>query len=70
VPRRAKIMLLVRRAVAARRFCAAVGAHIVEWKHRSRSRRELLTLDEHELSDAGITHAEARTEGRKPFWRK
>jgi uncharacterized protein YjiS (DUF1127 family) len=36
---------------------------------RSRQRRQLLEMDDHELKDIGITRAEAELEGRKPIWK-
>jgi uncharacterized protein YjiS (DUF1127 family) len=39
------------------------------WLHRGRSRRILATLDDRELSDVGLTRAQARRESAKPFWR-
>lgn len=47
----------------------ALRALLREWRHRSRSRRELAELDEHLLKDVGITRDQARTEIDKPFWR-
>jgi uncharacterized protein YjiS (DUF1127 family) len=69
-PRRVKVTPFARSAVQARRFWVAVSAYIGEWRCRARSRRELLMLDDRELSDAGITRMEAIAEGTKPFWRK
>jgi uncharacterized protein YjiS (DUF1127 family) len=42
---------------------------IREWRRRTRSRRELLTLNEHMLKDIGITRVDAQYEAAKPFWR-
>lgn len=39
------------------------------FKHRSRSRRCLLKLDEQQLQDIGLSREQARREGLKPFWR-
>ncbi len=39
------------------------------WQTRAGERMHLLTLDDHELRDIGITRAEAEAEARKPFWR-
>ncbi|NYS61383.1 DUF1127 domain-containing protein [Vreelandella salicampi] len=35
-----------------------------------RSRRQLLALDDRLLEDIGITRAQARKEGHKPFWQQ
>jgi len=40
-----------------------------EWRRRSAERRALLTLDERDLHDIGITRADALWEAQKPFWR-
>ena len=39
------------------------------FKHRSRTRRCLLKLDEQQLCDIGLSREQARHEGLKPFWR-
>ncbi|MBY4675483.1 DUF1127 domain-containing protein [Marinobacterium arenosum] len=39
-----------------------------QWRHRARSRRQLLALDEQRLKDTGLSRAEALREGCKPFW--
>lgn len=36
---------------------------------RQRTRRELLLLNDRQLADIGLTRADARREGDKPFWR-
>ncbi|PYB94453.1 DUF1127 domain-containing protein [Pseudomonas fulva] len=36
---------------------------------RWHTRRALLQLSDHELRDVGLSWQEARSEGRKPFWR-
>jgi uncharacterized protein YjiS (DUF1127 family) len=41
-----------------------------EWRRRSHSRRELLTLDERDLSDVRLTRCDAAREANKPFWRE
>ena len=43
-------------------------AVIREWRHRARSRRELLALDDHMLKDIDITRVDALYEVAKPFW--
>ncbi|OKB67970.1 DUF1127 domain-containing protein [Serratia marcescens] len=35
---------------------------------RYRTRRSLLLLDDRQLADIGLTRAQARQEGGKPFW--
>ena len=55
------------------RFVAVLvrGADILSaWHERSRQRRALLALDDRMLKDIGISRAEARQEGRKPFWKE
>jgi uncharacterized protein YjiS (DUF1127 family) len=39
-----------------------------EWRRRSRSRRELMGLDEITLADVGLTRGTADMEATKPFW--
>jgi len=39
------------------------------WRRRSAERRALLTLNDRELRDIGITRTDALWEARKPFWR-
>jgi uncharacterized protein YjiS (DUF1127 family) len=55
-------------------LCVRWGAHtaacIAEWRRRARSRRDLLTLNDRELSDAHLTRCDALNEASKPFWKK
>jgi uncharacterized protein YjiS (DUF1127 family) len=37
---------------------------------RYQTRRALLLLSDEQLADIGLNRAQARHEGRKPFWRK
>lgn len=37
--------------------------------HRWQTRRTLLQLTDDELRDVGLSWEQARTEGRKPFWK-
>jgi uncharacterized protein YjiS (DUF1127 family) len=39
-----------------------------EWRRRSRSRQELMGLDEITLADVGLTRGTADMEATKPFW--
>ncbi|KJH85023.1 DUF1127 domain-containing protein [Pseudomonas sp. KSR10] len=39
------------------------------WHRRARTRRQLAALDEHQLSDIGISRSERMAELEKPFWR-
>jgi uncharacterized protein YjiS (DUF1127 family) len=41
---------------------------LIELRQRARSRYELMTLDDHALSDIGLTRADASNEAGKPFW--
>jgi uncharacterized protein YjiS (DUF1127 family) len=45
-----------------------VRAVVTEWRHRSRSRHELLTLREAELADLALTQSDAKAETSKWFW--
>ena len=40
-----------------------------EWHDRAKSRRALLAMDDHALSDIGISRATAEYEANLPFWR-
>ena len=40
-----------------------------EWRRRSRSRRELLTLGERDLHDVRLTRCDTMSETGKPFWK-
>jgi uncharacterized protein YjiS (DUF1127 family) len=51
-----------------RRWTSAAISTVVLWVERSRSRRVLATLDDHQLRDVGISRADARLESAKPFW--
>jgi uncharacterized protein YjiS (DUF1127 family) len=48
---------------------AAAWLPIANWIERSRQRKALSGLTEHELRDIGITRCEAARESDKPFWR-
>lgn len=39
------------------------------WRTRAKQRHHLMQLDDHLLSDIGISRAEAEREARKPFWK-
>jgi uncharacterized protein YjiS (DUF1127 family) len=41
---------------------------LTEWRQRARSRRELMSLDDRELWDVGLTRTDAGKECNKPFW--
>ncbi len=41
-----------------------------KWRHRSRSRAALATLDDRMLKDIGITRIDVWREVNKPFWRE
>lgn len=44
-------------------------ALLIEWRQRARSRLELMTLDDRELWDMGLTRMDANNEADKPFWK-
>jgi uncharacterized protein YjiS (DUF1127 family) len=48
---------------------AAAWILIALWIERSRQRRVLAGLTDHELRDVGITRYDAARECNKPFWR-
>ena len=39
-----------------------------EWLHRSRTRADILELDDHLLRDIGLTRLDVEAESRKHFW--
>ncbi len=41
---------------------------LVEWRHRARSRRELMGLNDRCLQDIGISRCTVDFEASKPFW--
>lgn len=41
-----------------------------EWHRRVHERNQLLTLDEHTLSDIGLSRSEQLYLANKPFWRE
>ena len=43
-------------------------ALFIEWRQRTRSRREIMKLSERDLSDMGLTRMDAFNETCKPFW--
>lgn len=40
------------------------------WSQRSRQRKQLAVLDEHLLSDIGVSYEDIWLEVNKPFWKK
>ena len=45
-----------------------VKQHLVEWRHRARSRAELEMLNDRVLQDIGMSRCTANFEASKPFW--
>jgi uncharacterized protein YjiS (DUF1127 family) len=45
-----------------------VTQRLVEWRHRARSRNELMGLSDRCLQDIGISRCTANFEASKPFW--
>lgn len=45
-----------------------VKQRFAEWRHRARSRAELINLSDRCLHDIGITRSTADFEASKPFW--
>jgi uncharacterized protein YjiS (DUF1127 family) len=45
-----------------------VKQRLVEWRHRARSRNELMGLSDRCLQDIGISRCTVEFEGSKPFW--
>ena len=53
----------------ARPSVVGLVATVERWLDRRSQRQALLALDETLLKDVGLSHAQAWTEGHKPFWR-
>jgi uncharacterized protein YjiS (DUF1127 family) len=49
-------------------FFTRVGSHLRKWRRSAVSRHELMTLDDRELRDIGLTRIDAENEAGKPFW--
>jgi uncharacterized protein YjiS (DUF1127 family) len=47
-----------------------ISEALCKWRHRSRSRAALATLDDRMLKDIGITRIDVWREVNKPFWRE
>jgi len=58
-----------RRASRMSEAAGGIAAKLLAWYDRARQRRALLSLSDQQLSDIGISRAEADGEGDKPFWR-
>jgi uncharacterized protein YjiS (DUF1127 family) len=42
---------------------------VLTWRERTKTRRQLVMLDDRLLKDIGITRLDAQGEAEKPFWR-
>ena len=49
---------------------AGIVATVAQWRHRSRDRAELASLDDRMLQDIGLTRGDAEFLANKPFWRE
>ena len=50
------------------RVLPALVATLVLWRQRRRTRQQLSILDDRALSDVGLSRAQQRIEGSRPFW--
>lgn len=41
---------------------------IVEWQRRAQSRNELMSLNDRDLQDIGVSRCTSSLEASKPFW--
>ncbi len=48
---------------------AELGRQLRTWRNRSRERIELAHMTDLDLSDIGLSRADAEIEAGKPFWR-
>ena len=46
-----------------------IADYVRLWRHRRKTRRALLRLDERLLRDIGVDRRDALQEAQKPFWR-
>jgi uncharacterized protein YjiS (DUF1127 family) len=53
----------------ARRALSATVLQLLLWQERATERHHLVTIEDHRLSDVGLTRAALAREIRKPFWR-
>ncbi len=53
---------------ADRTFWQRAASTVHLWDERSRQRRQLAELTDHQLYDIGVTRAEASAEAAKRFW--
>ena len=52
------------------RLAVAFATAVTTWDHNWRSRKVLKALEPHELSDVGLSRAEARREANKRFYQR
>jgi uncharacterized protein YjiS (DUF1127 family) len=55
-------------AASVRRLAASALDLVATWVQRSRERQQLQTLDDHALSDLGLSRGQVMHEIEKPFW--
>lgn len=53
---------------ALRRAGARLVLTLLQWQEMAQQRRRLQALDDRMLRDLGISRADARREGSRPFW--
>lgn len=51
------------------RWAVKFAVVVTQWDMKRRTRRQLARLDQHLLSDIGMTRDAACTEAARPFWR-
>lgn len=49
-------------------YARAIGRSLAEWRHRTRSRNELMTFSELELRDIGLNKSDVTVMASKWFW--
>ncbi len=50
------------------KFSGVAGHRFAEWRSQTRSRNELMDLDDHVLQDIGVARRSVSFEAAKPFW--
>jgi uncharacterized protein YjiS (DUF1127 family) len=50
------------------KFASKLTGRVSQWRHRMRSRQELMMLGDVDLADLSLSRSDARVEANKWFW--